>query len=382
MDFAFTEEQEAICELAANIFGDLASPELLKAAEDRGDCFHTGLWRKLADTGLLGVAVPKDFGGQELGIVELCLILWQQGRSVAPVPVLESLVMGALTLARFGSDDQKERWLPGVASGEVILGAAVSDAVAVDASLPATRARPEGSGWILDGVKILVSVADRANRIVVPATTPEGRVALFLIDPAAEGIQRDAQEATTGERRHRLTITNLRADGLDMIGEPDGLAWDFLLAHGTAGLCVTELGVVEKALEITAGYTTQRKQFDKAIATFQAVAQRAADAYIDVDAIRLTAWQAVWRLSEGLPATEEVAIAKFWAAEGGHRAAYACQHLHGGIGVDREYPLHRYYLWSKQIELTLGCASSQLAWLGKRIALEEGGSRPPSPSSG
>src|SRR5205814_288540 len=111
-----------------------------------------------------------------------------------------------------------------------------------------------------------------------------------------------------------------------------------------------------------------REQFGKPISKFQAVAQRAADAYIDVESIRWTAWQAVWLLAQGRPAPEEVAIAKFWVGEGGHRVVYAAQHLHGGIGVDLDYPLFRSYLWSKQIELTLGSATQQLAKIGQMMA--------------
>jgi alkylation response protein AidB-like acyl-CoA dehydrogenase len=126
--------------------------------------------------------------------------------------------------------------------------------------------------------------------------------------------------------------------------------------------------VTEKALAMTAEYTSSREQFGRPIASFQAVHQRAADAYIDVEAIRLTLWQAAWRLANGVAATGEVAIAKFWAAEAAHRVVYAAQHLHGGIGVDVDYPLHRHYLWSKHIELTLGSGTRQLVRLGAALA--------------
>ncbi len=123
-----------------------------------------------------------------------------------------------------------------------------------------------------------------------------------------------------------------------------------------------------EALRLTAEFTKTREQFGVAIATFQAVGHRAADAYIDTEAVRLTAWQACWRLAAGLPAAEEVAIAKFWAAWGGQRVVHAAQHLHGGIGVDKDYPLHRYFLYAKHLELTLGGATHQLLRLGKMIA--------------
>jgi alkylation response protein AidB-like acyl-CoA dehydrogenase len=129
-----------------------------------------------------------------------------------------------------------------------------------------------------------------------------------------------------------------------------------------------EIGVAERALRMTAEYTSTREQFGKPIAKFQAVAQRAADAFIDVEVIRWTVWQAIWRLAEGLPAKQEVSIAKFWVGEGGHRVVYAAQHLHGGIGVDLDYPLYRSYLWSKQIELTLGSATQHLVRLGNDMA--------------
>ena len=124
------------------------------------------------------------------------------------------------------------------------------------------------------------------------------------------------------------------------------------------------------ALEMTAKYTSEREQFGKKIASFQAVGQRAADAYIDTEAVRLTTWQAAWRLSEDLSAAEEVAVAKFWAAEGGQRVVHAAQHLHGGLGVDRDYPLHRYFLWAKQLELTLGGATASLLRLGRALAAQ------------
>ena len=140
--------------------------------------------------------------------------------------------------------------------------------------------------------------------------------------------------------------------------------------RATAAQCCLAAGVCAEALDLTAEYTKARKQFDQPIATFQAVGQRAADAYIDTEAVRLTALQAAWRISEGLPAETEVAAAKFWAAEGGQRVVHAAQHLHGGMGVDRDYPLHRYFLYAKQLELSLGGATRQLLALGEILARE------------
>jgi alkylation response protein AidB-like acyl-CoA dehydrogenase len=155
-----------------------------------------------------------------------------------------------------------------------------------------------------------------------------------------------------------------------VLGDPmDGAAVvQFIVDRAIAGLCSTEVGVCEAALRLTAAYVSEREQFGAKIGTFQAVAQRIADAYIDTEGIRLTALQAAWRLSEDLPASDELDIAKFWAADGGHRVVHAAQHLHGGIGMDTDYPVHRYFRWSKVIELSLGTATEHLRRPGERIA--------------
>jgi alkylation response protein AidB-like acyl-CoA dehydrogenase len=191
-----------------------------------------------------------------------------------------------------------------------------------------------------------------------------------LVDPQAGGLEIEAQDTTTGELEYRLKLSGVTVGDSDVLGgrADDGEMLDWLILRATAALCATEVGLASNALKMTAKYTSERKQFDKPIASFQAVAQRAGDAYIDLEALKLSTMQAVWRLSENLPADREVSIAKFWAAEGGHRICYSAQHLHGGIGVDTDYPLHHYYLRSRQIELTLGGTNTHLSALGDRLA--------------
>ena len=143
-----------------------------------------------------------------------------------------------------------------------------------------------------------------------------------------------------------------------------------MTTHGSLGRSAFQLGVLERALELTAEYAREREQFDRPIGSFQAVSSRLADGYIDVKALRLTVTQAAWRLSEDLPADIDVNTAAFWAAEAGHRVAHTTVHVHGGVGIDTDHPVHRYFLWGKQIEDTLGGASATLSRLGKRLAVE------------
>jgi 3-oxocholest-4-en-26-oyl-CoA dehydrogenase beta subunit len=370
MDFAFTPEQEAVRDLARSICQDHATHERLKAVERDADWFDRELWAALATANLLGVALPESSGGSGLGMTELCLLLEQVGATVAPVPVWPTLVLGALPLAEFGSDAQRARWLAPVVAGTAMLTAALVELPAEDPSAPQTRAVRDGAGWRLDGVKDCVPAAHLAAAILVPARTGDGQVGVFLVEPSAPGVTLERQLATNREPQARLTLAGVRVGADAVLGDPaKGLAIvEWLVDRALLGLCALELGVVERALRITAQYTTERRQFDRPIASFQAVQQRAADAWIDVESIRLTTCQCAWRLDAGLPASDEIRVAKFWASEAGHRIVYTAQHLHGGIGVDVDYPIHRYYLWSKTIELTLGSAARQLAALGETIA--------------
>jgi len=365
MDFSFSEEQQGLRELAGKIFGDLCGHDRLRELERAAECFDRALWGELAKANLLGVAVDEAHGGMGMGFLELALLLEEQGRAVAPVPLVPTLVMGALPIAAFGSDAQKSHYLPRVASGDAVLTAALVEPGSEDPCAPQTVAARDGDGWRLDGAKLSVPFAAQSERILVPAKTDTG-LGLFLLDPAADGADLEPVESTSYEPQCHLELNGARVDADDVLVDPDegaaAVAW--LAERTKAALCAVALGVADRALRITAHYTTQREQFDRPIGSFQAVHQRAADAYVAIEALRLNAWQASSRIAAGEPAAEAVAIAKYWAAEAGHVATYAAIHLHGGMGVDVDYPVHRYYLWARQIELTLGSANRQLAEIG------------------
>jgi alkylation response protein AidB-like acyl-CoA dehydrogenase len=364
MDFAYTADQEELRSLARRVLGDHATPERLARVEATEDRVDHELWRALAGAGLLGVCVPEEDGGSGLGLVELCLLLEEVGRAVAPVPVFPTLALGALPIAAFGTPEQRRRYLPGVAAGDVVLTAALHEPRNPDPLAPATSAE-RTAGWRLDGVKLAVPAAAASAAIVVPASTGAGP-RLFLVPPDAPGVRLEREEATTREIQFLVALDDVAVPDEAALGGPDALPW--LVDRATVGLCALQLGVTEQALRMTAEYTSQREQFGRPLSAFQAVSQRAADAYVDVEGIRLTLLSAMWRLAESRDAAEAVAIAKFWAAEAGQRVVHTAQHLHGGVGVDVSYPLHRYFLWAKQNELSLGGATHHLLLLGARIA--------------
>jgi alkylation response protein AidB-like acyl-CoA dehydrogenase len=370
MDFAFSDEQKDLRDLARKILEDKVTNERLKSVEARQPVFDRELWQELARSNLLGTAIPEAYGGAGFGAFELFLLLQEIGRAVAPVPALPALALGALPLASFGSDAQKQRWLPALASGEAIATAALTELDAPDPLTPGVTARREGAGFRLEGRKSSVPAGELAHCVLVPARLEDGRVAVFLLDPSTEGAAWQTQRTADRQPHAMLTLSGARVAEEDLLGsEEDGAAvLSWIVERATVALCAVELGLAERALEMTARYTSERQQFDRPIGSFQAVHQRAADAYVNVEALRLATWEAAWRLAEERPAGDTVAVAKYWACEAGHFVSYACTHLHGGIGIDVDYPLHRYFIWSSQVEHTLGPAPAQLAHLGARLA--------------
>ncbi len=365
MDFTFTEEQETIAKVARDLFERRATPEHLTELEAGDTRYDDALWKELAAVDLLGAALPESVGGNGGGFVELGVLLAEVGWCVAPVPAFATLVLGADPVARHGSREQQQRILPGVVSGERILTAGLAEPGRSDPTVPATTARRDGAGWRLDGAKELVPAAQLADTILIPATTGDNEVGLFLLAADAAGVQVRPVQTTSHEPHADVFLDGATVSEEDTL---PGAQIEELHTRALVGLCAIQLGVAERALKMAAAYTTEREQFGRPIGSFQAVQQRLADAFIDVEAIRWTTWHAAWLIAHERPAERAARIAKFWAAEAGARVAASAQHVHGGIGIDTTYPLHRYFLWAKHNELVLGSATAQLAHLGSAYA--------------
>src|SRR5258707_6724656 len=380
MDFSHNESQRELAALSRTILADRATAERLREVEARGGRFAPGLWADLAGAGVLAAALPESLGGAGLGLLEQCSVLAEVGRAVAPVPYLASAVLGAGALARFGTPDQQHRWAAPAGRGELILTAALSEEDGDDPRVPSARAERVAGRWRLTGMKTAVPAGPRANLMLVPAATAQG-ITVFLVAPADHGVALQPQQMTDGDAAGYLELADVELPDDRVLGSPAAgtKITEWLVSRGTVGLCAQQLGVVERALELTSAHANSRMQFGGPMGSFQAVAQRLADAYIDVEGVRLTMWQAAWRLSAGLPCGTEVATAKFWAADAGHRVAHTAVHVHGGVGIDTDYPLHRYFVAAKRLEFALGGATTQLRRIGAALA---GAHSPPAGRSG
>lgn len=368
MDFELDEDDRTLAALAATIVADHTSPERLAEVAAGGVHFDRALWSELAGAGVLAAALPERVGGSGLGVLARCAVLVELGRTVAPVPYLASIAVGAAGLAEFGTDEQVRRWAVPAAGGSLVVTAALADGPAVQGERASASA---DASWYLQGAQAVVPGGTVSGLFLVPARTPDG-LTVFLITPDDFGVTVHSQTISDGGVDGLLELDHVALGADRVLGRPGEGARvvEWLTAHATVGLCAHQLGVCEAALQLTASHANRRVQFDRPIGTFQAVGQRLADCYIDVEAIRLTLWQAAWRLSENVPSHKEVHTAKYWAADGGHRVAHTAVHIHGGLGIDVAYPLHRFFGAAKRNEFSLGGSTTHLRRIGAILSVE------------
>jgi 3-oxocholest-4-en-26-oyl-CoA dehydrogenase beta subunit len=349
MDFTLSETQDELAGLARKILAERDAP-----------------WADLAAAGVLAAGLPETLGGAGLGLLEQCSVLIEIGRAASDVPYLASVVLGAGALAEFGSPEQADRWAVPAGRGEMVLTAALAEEDGEDPRRPSARAGRADGRWVLSGVKTAVPAAPAADLFLVPAAVPDG-VMVFLVVPSDDGVRVEPQRLTDFAEAGRVVLDGVALDQDRLLGGPEVADW--LASRAMVSLCALQCGVIERALELTAEHARSRVQFGRPIGSFQAVTQRLADAYIDTEAVRLTMWQAAWLLAAGDAAADvAVATAKFWAADAGHRVAHTAVHVHGGLGIDTSYPVHRYFVAAKHHEFALGGATAQLRRIGTALA--------------
>ena len=361
MDFGKSEAAQDLSGLVGTIVDSICTPDHQRALDKLDQRLDTTLWRKLIEADILSTAAPEDIGGGGFGVMEQTAILTALGRQLAAVPYLESVVLAAGALARFGSPALRQEWAAAAVDGQKVL------TVALDGELGQgpVQATVSGSGFRLTGTRTQVPFGPVADAFLVPADSDAG-TKVFLVSAQDPGVTVTSLETTGLNSSGELELAGVEVGADRVVGDSETLEW--LLTHRAVGLTAYQLGVLDRALQLTAEYARTREQFDRPIGSFQAVAQRLADDYIDIQGLRLTLTQAAWRLSEDLPTASEVATAAFWAAEAGHRVAHTTVHVHGGVGIDMDHQVHRYFITAKQVEFALGGATAQLRTIGRELA--------------
>jgi 3-oxocholest-4-en-26-oyl-CoA dehydrogenase beta subunit len=361
MDFSTTEAANDLGGLVDTIVESVCTPERQRELDGLEQRFDKTLWGKLIDADILTSASATSLGGDGFGLLEQTAILVALGHQLAAVPYLESVVLGAGALARFGTEGLQQEWGVPAVKGEKILTPALDGEMGEGP----VRAVKSGDGFKLTGTRTLVVYGPVADAFLVPAETDSG-TGVFLVSTEDQGVTVTPLRTTGLNSTAQLTLEGTEMSGTRQVGGAEVVTWLRTLA--TLGRSAFQLGVLERGLQMTAEYAREREQFDRPIGSFQAVSQRLADGYIDVKGLRLTLTQAAWRVSEDLPADIDVASAAFWAADAGHRVAHTIVHVHGGVGVDTDHPVHRYFLAAKEAEFALGGATGQLRRIGRELA--------------
>lgn len=355
------EEQQAIADMAARMFAGYCSDDRIQKFWAGDAPFDAGLWQALHEGGLTALILPEDIGGSGLGMTEFCAVLEAQGRYLAPAPLWTHQLAVAAT-GKFARGDALHAQWPSIAEGARL--ATVSlEGLHASRGL-ALRAEATADGWRLHGRAVAVPFGAEAALAVLPVQSPDG-MRLFAIDLTLPGIGRIA-----GRLTHHEPAADLAFQGLTLPAAAalDAAAAGWLAPRVAACLGALQLGVTGEALKRVVAYTSQRVQFGQPIAAFQAISQKTADCLIDVEALRSALWQLAWQLDAGLDAEGSAGVVRAWTCDTGHRVTHAAQHMHGGIGADVSYPIHRYTYWSRAIEIATGGISANLAALGRWLA--------------
>ncbi len=357
LDLDFSPEQEMLRETARDVLARHCPLSVVRRMEDDPVGYPPELWQQLAQLDLVGLLLPEQWGGSGMTLVEGVALYQELGRSLAPVPHLVSAVLSGGALARAGSDEQRRTWLPAIAAGEAVLTPAWLEPergfgpIGVQA-----RAVPRGEGFALSGRKRHVAFAAAARRLVVLARAGDGPadVDLFLVDPAAEGVRLEQCFSLASDTQYDVVLDGVAVGAADRIGGPGtGWAtWTEVMADAMVLLAAQAVGGAAYALEITVQYAKDRRQFDKPLGAFQAIAHYLADAATAVDGAEQLVHEAAWARAAGRPDGRLAPMAKLFAGRTFRDVTAMAQQVFGGIGFTLEFDVQLYFRRAKQLQLS------------------------------
>jgi alkylation response protein AidB-like acyl-CoA dehydrogenase len=330
---------------------------VVRKLEDDPVGYPPAFWKQLAELGLLGLLIPKAHGGSEQTLLEAAIVYEELGRALAPSPHFPSAILGTAVLRHAGSDAQQQEWLPRLAKGEAILTPAwLEPQRGFGPEGIQLRARRRGASWVLDGTKRHVPFARAASRLVVLARSGDAResIDLFLVDPNAPGVQLAQDLTLAADTQYKVEFSGCEVPVSARIG-PEGSGWSTWNAvmHDGIILCGAQaMGGAERALEITVEYAKERKQFDKPLGAFQALAHYMADAATAISGGKVVVYEAAWARSQGRPVSRLAPMAKLFACQTYRDVTATCQQIWGGVGFTVEYDIQMYFRRAKQLQLS------------------------------
>lgn len=371
MNFEFSDDQKLLKDQARSFLADKCSSQEVRRILDGDEPFHPELWAGVAEMGWLGASIPEEYDGLGLGYLELCVIAEELGRAVAPIPFSSTVYLFAEAIMIAGSDEQKQKYLPKVASGEIIGTLAMSERAG---AVTPKSIQSSVSGGALSGTKIPVPDGDIANHIIVAARTGSGNdarsISLFVVDGDAAGVSRNNVDTVDPTRSHAsITFDSADAEPLGEAGE----GWSIIervFDRAAVLFAFEQLGGSQAALEMGRDYSLERYAFGRQIGSFQAVKHKLADMYVATELARSNCYYGAWALSTDAPELPvAAATARVSATEAYHHCSKENIQVHGGMGFTWEFDCHLHYRRSKLLSLALG---SQSRWKDMLISrLEE-----------
>jgi alkylation response protein AidB-like acyl-CoA dehydrogenase len=371
MKLALSEEQEMLRTMARDFLTDKLPKKTVKEIEESEAGYSPELWKEMAGLGWMGLAFPEKYGGSGMSFLDLALLLEEMGRACLPGPYFSSVVLSGFTILDIGSEEQKAEYLPKIASGEKIFTLALTEASAsYDADSIETKASAEGDNYIISGIKLFVPDANIADYMLVAAKTVKG-ITLFIVDAKSEGISHTVLKTIAGDKLCEVVFNKVKVPQTNMVGELDK-GWpevEKIIQRAAVAKCCEMVGCIQQALDMTVAYSKDRKQYGKPIGSFQVIQHYCADMATDVDGTRLSTYKVAWMLSEGLPCTLEVSIAKAWAGEACQRVMALAHQIHGAIGVTIDHDLQYYTRRAKAAEVSFGDARFHREVVAKEMGL-------------
>lgn len=371
MDLEWTEEQQLLREAVRRVCAEHASLDVVRQMEDDGAGYPAALWKQLAETGVIGLLIPESHGGAGMDLLDAAIVYEEFGRSLAPSPHFASAVLGAGVLLAAGDAEQQQSWLPRIASGEAILTPAwIEPEGGFGPRGVQLAATADGDGFVLRGKKRHVPFASAATRCVVVARTgpADDAIDLFLVDPHAPGVTMTQQRSLASDTQYEVRFDGVRVPATARLGTAGSgwATWDRVLLDGILLLAALAMGGAERALEITVQYAKDRKQFDKPLGAFQAIAHYLADAATAVDGGKTLVYEAAWARSHDRSIERLAPMAKLFACQTWRDVTAMCQQVWGGVGFTIEYDIQLYFRRAKQLQITWWDAK----FLEERIAAD------------
>lgn len=365
MNLALSEEQEMLKTSARDFLTDKLPKATVKEIEESEQGYSPELWKEMARLGWMGLAFPEKYGGADMSFLDLAVLLEETGRACLPEPFFSTVVLGGLTILDTGNEEQKQEYLPKIASGEIIFTLALTEPSAkYDAAAIAVKATANGDEYTLNGTKLFVPDANIADYMLVVARTdeqakPEDGITIFIVDAKSPGISTTVLKTIANDNLCEVVFNQVKVPRKNILGQLNQ-GWSEvqkIIERAAVAKCCEMAGGMQQVLEMTVDYAKERKQFGRPIGSFQIIQHYCTDMLTDVEGTRLSAYQAAWMVSEGLPCTEQVAIAKAWAGQASERIVALAHQIHGAIGWTIDHDLQYYTRRAKAAEVTFGDAN-------------------------